>query len=139
MTLAKRYLPALVALAIAAALAFTILAASGGSDGTAPAHAQPTATKSQGTSTAQQKSTATRKQRAAHKRSTTRKRSAARRGSAAQATETDPTAEAPEGTGEQGSAPEPAGEATPGYEDPAGQDVQHECPPACDQAAGELP
>jgi hypothetical protein len=36
-----------------------------------------------------------------------------------------------ESTSETESGAEPSGEPADGYEDPAGQDVQHECPPAC--------
>jgi hypothetical protein len=52
-------------------------------------------------------------------------------------------AEATPANGEQAGkaegAPEPAGEAQPGHEDPAGQNVDHQCPPNCDTAAGEVP
>jgi cytoskeletal protein RodZ len=54
---------------------------------------------------------------------------------------TDPSGESSgessgETSGESGSSNEPS---TDTHEDPAGQDVNHECPPNCDTANGEQP
>jgi hypothetical protein len=97
----------------------------GGGQGAAPGVAQAATAKSGSQATA--KSTRSKAARS-HKTRVKSHRAAVRAQRVAATTQADPT---PETGAENESGNEPAGEPADGYEDPAGQDVQHGCPPAC--------
>jgi dihydrodipicolinate synthase/N-acetylneuraminate lyase len=92
----------------------------GGAQGAAPGTAQAAPAKSSHATAKSNKSKAAR----SHQARAKSHRAAVRASRTAATTEQESTSETESGT-------EPPGEPADGYEDPAGQDVQHECPPAC--------
>jgi hypothetical protein len=113
----------LLALLVGAALLTAMLMFGSGQSATPDAASAATA---QSTKTVAKKATKAKSK--AHSKKL-RHRSAKAKRIAATTTTDAPGAET--GAPEIESSTEPPGEPADGYEDPAGQDVQHECPPAC--------
>ena len=117
----------LVVLLVGAAFLIAMLMFGAGQRGAPDVAKAATAQGNSHSSTARHTAKAVKAKARAHKARTSHRRTAKAKRIAA--TTDTPGGETPGSETE--SSTEPAGEPADGYEDPAGQDVQHECPPDC--------